>query len=176
MAASRFPTTQYTSSEFVESAGAVLFHLSTQRICLLHLKKRDEWLLAKGRRSSTESRAAAAIREACEETGYSCRLLPVTMETRAPPAVEDVNTPDQPRTYQGGGEPFYLTSRLIGERNLKLIWWFIAAVNENGEERACEDRYDRVLVGYQEALGMLTFRADRDIVEKAIRIVEAISD
>ena len=176
MSTSRFPTTQYSSSEFVESAGAVLFHLSTRRICLLHLKKRDEWLLAKGRRNCTESRAAAAIREVSEETGYSCRLLPVTMATRAPPIVEDVNVPDEPRIYQGAEEPFYLTSRQVGAKNLKLIWWFIAAINEREEEKACEDGYHRVLVGYEEALEKLTFQDDRDIVQEAIRIVNTTTD
>lgn len=174
MSASRFPTTQYTSSEFLESAGAILFHLSTRRICLLHLKKREEWLLAKGRRNCAESRADAAIREVSEETGYSCRLLPVKLETRATPVVEDVKTPDEPRIYEGGKEPFYLTSRLVGERNLKLIWWFIAAINEDEEEKPCEDGYDRILVGYKEALEKLTFREDREIVERAIQIVDAI--
>lgn len=176
MSASRFPTTQYTSSEFVESAGAVLFHLSTRRICLLHLKKRDEWLLAKGRRNCTESRAAAAIREVSEETGYSCRLLPVKIDTRATPVVGAVNTPDEPRVYEGSQEPFYLTSRLVGEKNLKLIWWFIAAINEHEEEKPCEEGYDRVLLGYEEALEKLTFREDRDIVERAIQIVNGIGD
>lgn len=176
MSASRFPTAQYTSSEFLESAGAILFHLSTRRICLLHLKKRDEWLLAKGRRKCTESRADAAIREVSEETGYSCRLLQVKLGTRATPVVEAVNTTDEPRIYEGSREPFYLTSRVVGEKNLKLIWWFIAAINEDEEEKPCEDGYDSILVGYKEALENLTFREDRDIVERAIQIVDAIGN
>ena len=108
--------------------------------------------------------------------GYSCRLLPVKLETRATPVVEAVNTPDEPRIYEGSKEPFYLTSRLVGEKNLKLIWWFIAAINEDEEEKACEDGYDRMLVGYKEALEKLTFREDHDIVERAIQIVDAIGN
>ena len=95
------------------------------------------------------------------------------METRAPPVVEDVNISDEPRSYQGAEEPFYLTTRLVGAKNLKLIWWFIAAIDEREEEKACEDGHDRLLLGYQEALKRLTFREDREIVEQAIRMVDA---
>ncbi|KAL6713755.1 hypothetical protein ACLMJK_008247 [Lecanora helva] len=173
MSTLHFPTTQYASSEFVESAGAILFHISSQRVCLLRLKKRDEWLLAKGRRNCEESRASTALREVEEENGFSCYLLPVTMEIRAPPKDEgDVSLPDQPRKYVGSLEPFYLTMRHVAERNLKLIWWYIAAIRKNEEMRPSEDRYDRVLVGYEEAMGKLTFREDREILEKAIHIMQ----
>ena len=63
MAVSRFESEQYTSEAFVESVGAVLFRLSTQEICVLHLLDRDEYVLAKGRRNCGESRQDAAIRE-----------------------------------------------------------------------------------------------------------------
>lgn len=81
--------------------------------------------------------------------------------------------PDEARTFQGSTEPFYLTSRVMGEKDLKLIWWFVAAINEHEEAKACEDRYDRILVGYEEALDKITFREDREIVEKAVQIVKA---
>jgi 8-oxo-dGTP pyrophosphatase MutT (NUDIX family) len=75
------PTTQYTSEEFVESSGAILFDLSheTKSVCLIHYTVKDEWLLAKGRRNCGESRLEAALREVEEETGYKCHVYSVTM-------------------------------------------------------------------------------------------------
>ena len=177
MAASPFSTVQNTPAEFGESAGAVLFHLSTRRVCLLHLKSKDEWLLAKGRRNCTESRSGAALREVREETGYSCRLLDVSMHTPAPSANEvDVSTPDEPGEYCGHQEPFMLTTRKLGERNLKLIWWFVAAVNgDEGHAEVVgetEAKYGRELVGYDDALQKLTFLEDCEVVARAIGIVQ----
>ena len=105
MATSRLPTTHYTSSQFIESTGAILFHLSKRAICLVHLLDRDEWVLAKGRRAYGESRQQTALREATEETGYQCRLLPLIMATRLTPEIETEHTPDMPRTFTDVCEP-----------------------------------------------------------------------
>lgn len=75
MARSEFESEQYFSDCFVESAGAVLFRLSTQEICILHLLDRNEYVLAKGRRNLGETRQRTVIREIAEETGFSCRIL-----------------------------------------------------------------------------------------------------
>ncbi|MCJ1264187.1 hypothetical protein MMC22_004058 [Lobaria immixta] len=176
MATSRFPTSQYTSEQFVESAGAVLFRLSTREICLLHLLKRDECVLAKGRRNCGEGAQEAAIRELTEETGYPCRLVPVTMSTRAPPAVETEKLEDVPRTFSGITEPFTLQIRHLGENDVKLIWWYIAAIDEDkadDKERLGEQQFRVEFYGYDEALGKLTFQTDRDMVKHAIEIVQA---
>ena len=66
---------------------------------------------AKGRRNLEERRWEAALREASEEIGYSCRLLPVTMSSRAPPAVETELYGDVIRTYTKITEPFSLQIR-----------------------------------------------------------------
>lgn len=185
MAFSRFPTTQYSSDELVESAGAILFHQSTKRVCLLHFIPRGEYFFAKGRRNCGESRLAAALREVREETGYPCRALPVTMSTRAPPPPQDETTeqhspPDLPRTYPHLTEPFTLQIRQLGgERNIKLIWWYIVVVNEDEpfptEDRPGEEKenFQVALFSYEEALQKLTFQLDREILQKAIDLVEA---
>ena len=115
MATSRFESEQYTSEAFVESVGAVLFHLSRREVCVLHLRKRNEYVLAKGRRNCGESRKDAAIREVAEETGYSCSLLDLDMSTRAPLAVETEQLGDEARFYTGIREPFMLQLRRLGE-------------------------------------------------------------
>lgn len=176
MATSRFPTSQYTSDQFVESAGAIPFRVSTREICLLHLLERDEYILAKGRRNSGEGAQETAIREVAEETGYPCRLVPVTMSTRAPPAVETEQSKDVPRTFSDITEPFYLQIRQLGENDVKLIWWYIAAIDEDkphDEERLGEQKFRVEFYGYEEALGKLTFQTDRDMVKKAIEIFKA---
>lgn len=83
------PSHQLYADEFVESAGAVVFDFfKVYQICIVYNSVKNEYLLPKGRRNCTESRANAALREVREETGYTCLLSPVTMGTRAPPADE----------------------------------------------------------------------------------------
>ena len=180
MASSHFQTTQHTSSQFVESAGAILFRLSTKEICLLHLLPRNEYLLPKGRRNMGETRQQAALREVREETGYRCRILPVSMSCRAPPAVELEHSPDVVRVYANSTEPFSLQIRQLGaEGNVKLIWWFVAAVEEfeeSGEEHPGEEQFEVGFYRYQEAVAKLTFQGDKDLVEQAIAMVQATYD
>ena len=174
MATSRFESEQYTSEAFVESVGAVLFQLSNWEVCVLHLLKRDEYVLAKGRRNCGESRKDAAIRELTEETGYSCRLLDLNMSTRAPPAVETEQLSDEARFHTGICEPFTLQLRRLDEGDVKLIWWFIAAVNEDElwkEETQEGEKCAAEFYSYTEVLEKLTFQMDRDMVSRAIDIV-----
>jgi 8-oxo-dGTP pyrophosphatase MutT (NUDIX family) len=176
MAASRFPTSQYTSEQFVESVGAILFRISSREICLLHLLERDEYVLAKGRRNCGESARETAVRELAEETGYTCRLMPVTMSTRAPPAIETEQSEDVPRTFFEITEPFTLQIRQQGENDVKIIWWYIAAIDEDkphDEERLGEQKFRVGLYGFEEALRKLTFQTDRDMVKDAIEIFQA---
>ncbi|MCJ1284534.1 hypothetical protein MMC26_003867 [Xylographa opegraphella] len=172
MAASRYATTQYMSGEFVESAGAIIFHLSKKQICLVRLKSRDEWLLPKGRRKCGESLSEAALREAREETGFRCCLLPVTMPK---PGIH--RTPVH--VHEGICEPVAVTIReLSGIHNVKLIFWYIAAIDgPNGEEiGAAEDQFEVGLFDYEDVLMKLTFQGDRDIVQGAMGIVCNKSD
>ncbi|KAL1624705.1 hypothetical protein SLS56_007681 [Neofusicoccum ribis] len=178
MAASSFPTKQCTAEQFVESAGAVLFDESMSRVCLIHFIQYDEWLLAKGRRNCGESRHDAALREVREETGYACRLLPLTMSTRAPPAVETVHTPDVPRTYEKLVEPFMVTVReLDNGTEMKIIWWYVA-VTEKGQDgdrslAKGEDQFEAKFLDFADALSKLTFQGDRDVLETAVSLVHA---
>jgi 8-oxo-dGTP pyrophosphatase MutT (NUDIX family) len=174
MAQSSFSTTQLFAEEFVESAGAVLFHLPTKEICLVHLKSKQEWLLPKGRRNCSESRQQAALREVREETGYEAHILPVNMSVRAPPAVELENYPDEPRYFESVAEPFVLTLRQLGDRNQKIIWWYIASVEErrSGEVNPDED-LEVSLFSYLDAVDKLTYELDKEIVRKAIDLVTA---
>jgi 8-oxo-dGTP pyrophosphatase MutT (NUDIX family) len=59
MASSLYPSTQ-----FVVSAGCILFRRGEEgklEICVLHDRKKDEWVLPKGRKDCGESIEAAAV-------------------------------------------------------------------------------------------------------------------
>ncbi|KAI9833973.1 MAG: hypothetical protein M1826_005878 [Phylliscum demangeonii] len=174
MAVSRFASEQYPSSDFVESVGAVLFRLSTQEVCVVHHLSRNEYVLAKGRRNCGETRPATAVREVLEETGFPCRLLPLNMATRAPPTVETEQLSDQARFYTAICEPITLQLRRLGEGNIKVIWWYVAAVNEDEPAREDLQEKERFAVGfygYADVLERLTFQTDRDLVREAIKLV-----
>ncbi|KOS20768.1 hypothetical protein ESCO_004370 [Escovopsis weberi] len=134
MAASSFASKQYNGEEFVESCGAILFNFQHQ---------------------TPRSRADAALREMREETGYRCRLYPVTMPTRAPSAAEAGDVPDKARTYPDLTEPFMLSTWEVGGKSqVKLIWWYIAehhALHSNscgifGDMRISEHEWRSVFV------------------------------
>ncbi|KAL4948181.1 hypothetical protein BDW69DRAFT_203734 [Aspergillus filifer] len=179
MATSAFPTKQYTSEQFVESCGTVPFdstHKPT-RVCLIQYLKTNEWLLPKGRRNIGESRREAALREDEEETGYKCRIYPITMPTRAPRPDDYDDVPDEARPCVDLEEPFMLTFReLSGEGGVKVIWWFVASVEaENCIPAVGGNRYSGCraeFFTYEEALQMLKFQADRDVLGRAIELVE----
>ena len=173
MATSKFRTEQYTSESFVESAGAVLFRLSDRRICALQLSPSKEYVLAKGRRNCGETRQEAAVREIEEETGFKCRLLPVTMLTRAPPMIETDQEADVARIETEITEPIALQVRHLADGDAKLIWWYIAAVDENtpAKENQPGENSEVGFYSYEEVLKKLTFQQDRDLVERAIGIV-----
>ena len=61
---------------------------------------------------------------------------------------------------------------MMGGKDLKLISWYVAAVNEDEEVRECEEGYEKMLVGHEESVGKLTFGVDRDVVKRAIQLVD----
>jgi len=175
MAASRIPTKQYDSEHFVEAAGAVIFYPDTRRICLVYLKRSGEWFLPKGRRNHGGSRAEAALREATEETGVPCRLLPVRSKTRAPPAFEPyggVNSPNVVRVEECSTEPFMVTVRQFNShgQQMKLIWWYVAEVDKMGTFELPEAQFHVELFTFDQAIQMLTYQSDREVVERAIKL------
>ncbi|KAG5208162.1 NUDIX domain-containing [Trichophyton interdigitale] len=173
MAASAFKTVQYSSEQFVESSGAILFDFSEDiaKVCLIHDAENNEWLLAKGRRNCNERRCDAALREVQEETGYYCRLYPVAIPTRAPATSSAYNIPDQARVYHALTEPFMLSTRELGKYNVKLIWWYIAELEKGVQKTDGERGFTAQFFRCGEAIQRLTFRDDRDVLAKAVSLV-----
>src|SRR5271155_1732678 len=169
---SPFSSLQLYADEFVESAGAVVF--KSQQICLIHHRVKNEYLLPKGRRNCGESRIQAVIREVLEETGWHCLLFPVTMSTRAPPSQELGYTPDVAEVREVIHDPFALTIREEGGRKRKLIWWYVAKVDENMQQEKTSTvdlDLEPVFVSYERAVNMLTYKGDRELVERAMELV-----
>lgn len=96
------------------------------------------------------------------------------MSTRAPPALETEQLSDEARFYTGIYEPFTLQLRRLGEGDVKLIWWCIAAVNEDQPFKADlleREKFVVEFLSYTDVLEKLTFQMDRDMVRRAIDIV-----
>ena len=83
------------------------------------------------------------------------------MDTRAPGIHEANDVSDQARRYPDLTEPFMLTVREMGGGGVKLIWWFVAVVDEepdgNGsvpvEAGECDFRAE--FFTFEEAVGKL---------------------
>ncbi|KAI5861050.1 hypothetical protein GGS23DRAFT_206780 [Durotheca rogersii] len=180
MADSWWKSTLYSSEQFVEACGAVVFDTSTEpkQVLLLYDAESDEWVLPKGRRNCRESRIAAAIREVREESGCAIRPLPVTMATRAPSELEPADVEDTPRTYDSLTEAFMLDVRDLdrGEANsahrsrVKLVWWFVAEFG--GVVGEGEPQFRAEFARCDAAVGRLTFQKDREVLAKAIDLVD----
>jgi 8-oxo-dGTP pyrophosphatase MutT (NUDIX family) len=177
MAESNFLTTQYTSDQYVESCGAILFDVPEKKACLVKYIKTGERLLPKGRRNCGESRQEAALREVLEETGYTCHLHPTTMSTRVPPKDETGDVADQARTLPNLTEPFMITMRQLGESNVKLTWWYIAALDKDAATKKSvgEADFKAEFFSWEKALEELMFEDDRNILQKAMKLVKGIN-
>lgn len=182
---------QFTSSQFVLSAGAVSFEFvedKPKNVLLVHHTRKNEWLLAKGRKDQGEDLAATAVREVFEETGYRCHIHPVPrLPTRAPPSVGPsaiAFQSDIVRIVEGGTEPFTITIRPTSPSQAKLIFWYIGSVDvdangqegassapERGTHMSLEGFGEAGLYPIEEALQKLTYEGDRDLVRTAVSIL-----
>jgi hypothetical protein len=96
------------------------------------------------------------------------------MVTRATASNDAANVRDRPRVHDGLNEPFMCTVRdLPNEGGVKIIWWFVATLDDGGEERGPgEDTFRSEFFDCEEALDKLWFETDREVVRKAVEIVE----
>ncbi|KAI1353975.1 NUDIX domain-containing protein [Xylaria sp. FL0043] len=169
----RWKSTLYPSELFVEACGAIVFDTSTHpnKVCLLYHSKCDEWVLPKGRRNCNESRQAAVTREVREESGYGITLRPLRLVTRAPSDREPANVCDVPRVYDGLVEPFMLDVRDLGQdKGVKLVWWFVATLDGTAGEG--ESQFKTAFMRPDRALERLTFQKDRDVLKRAVELME----
>ena len=166
---SRYPSKWYTSEEFVEAIGVVVFHSSQKKIQLI--RSDDKWVLGIGRRRCAESRHDAVVRVIKALTGYSCHILPLTMETRAPIGP---SPRDQPHLCENVTEPFVVNVLNKGEQDVRIVNWYVAALDEDLYENgpAVEKDCESELFNYEAAKEKLAnVPSSRGLVKLAIQLV-----
>ena len=55
---------------------------------------------------------------------------------------------------------------------MKMIWWYVAAVDEEAEIGKGEAEFEAEMFWVEESLDKLTFQSDREVVAKAVEIFE----
>lgn len=156
---------QLSAHCFVLSAGTVTFDQKKDRICLVQNKK-GEFFLPKGRKNVGESLEAAAIRETYEETGFSCKLLPVTMPSRVTPrSGSKAHYPDVVRMFEGVTEPICISIRPGPNGSQKIIFWFIATTDGSYTKETQIENEQQFHVDFytiEDAIAKLTFEEDKE--------------
>ena len=98
------------------------------------------------------------------------------MATRAPAAGKRVSAPDEAHLQVGACKPFYLQIRHLTQGDVKLIWWYIATVDETQQpvERSEDDErtFKVEFHGYDMAVEKVTFASDRETMKQAVTIVK----
>ncbi|PTB41767.1 hypothetical protein M441DRAFT_68783 [Trichoderma asperellum CBS 433.97] len=145
MAAPQFKTEIYTVDKLVESAGTILFRLLAREVCILHSVQR--------RRNLSEGSQDTAIRKTTEELGVPCYLLSVGLVSRVCPTVKTGDVPDGLRLFKSTRELIAMQQWQIADGEMKLIWWFLAAVDEKEVLRLHEkQKFEVEFHSYDEAV------------------------
>ena len=55
---------------------------------------------------------------------------------------------------------------------LKMVWWYLAAVDEGVEAGAAEKQFEVTWVDFEEAGRLLSFGSDREVIGKAAQILK----
>ena len=123
----------------IRAAGGVVFD-ENGRVAVVHRPRHGDWSLPKGKLDPGEEWEEAALREIEEECNLRCEL-----EAELPPS-----------NYRVGGHP------------KRVRWWRMRVVEDLGftpDDEVDELRWATL----EEAATLLTYRADRKLVEQASR-------
>jgi hypothetical protein len=87
---------------------------------------------------------------------------------------EEPNTPDKSQVFGNLTEPFMFTVRELNNFNVKVIWWYIAVVDEESrnDQKQEEAPFKAQFLTCEAALEKLTFQTDREVLRNAIRLLE----
>jgi hypothetical protein len=56
---------------------------------------------------------------------------------------------------------------------MKIIWWYIAGIEEGRGIARSEEQFGAGLFSFQEAVEKATFESDREVLREGIRVFEA---
>ena len=123
----------------IRAAGGVVFDASG-RVAVVHRPRHGDWSLPKGKLDPGEGWEAAALREIEEECNLRCELEDELPESN----------------YKVGGHP------------KRVRWWRMRVVEDLGFTP--DDEVDQLRWATpEEAATLLTYRADRALVNRALR-------
>jgi len=112
------------------------------QVVVVHRPRHDDWSLPKGKLDPGETWLEAAVREVEEECGLRCRV---------------------------GGERAASEYR-VGDRSKRVRWWMMRVESDLGF--APSDEVDELRwLEFDEALTLLTYESDRDVVRAAAAAV-----
>jgi 8-oxo-dGTP pyrophosphatase MutT (NUDIX family) len=137
------------------SAGGVAFRVSDSKaeVAIVSVKPSRRWQLPKGLIDAGEREEQAAVREVREEAGIECELI------------EKIETVEYWYFAQNKGERV---------RYHKFVHFFllkyVAGETENHDHEIAEARF----VSIDEAIEMLAFKSEKDIVRKAKILIEKL--
>ncbi|TGJ83174.1 hypothetical protein E0Z10_g5577 [Xylaria hypoxylon] len=157
MAESRWKSTLYPSDLFIEACGAIVFDTST------HPHK----VTAELPREPIGGGAARGTR------GIGLRHRPAAPHTAYARAVGARTgcVRDVPRVYDDVVEPFMLDVRDLGKgKGVKLVWWFVATLDGTAGEG--ESQFKTTFMRPDRAIERLTFQKDRDVLRRAVELME----
>jgi 8-oxo-dGTP pyrophosphatase MutT (NUDIX family) len=167
------------------ACGTVTVDPPRRKVLLIFNRKLGVFQLPKGRKHIEETLTAAAVRETFEETGVRAALLPLRTPTRG-------TRPDgdqfEAKVANGDSDvTVALHADFVGIVRYpdpqaetpgvsKDIFFFPARADSrapmgDGEQEAHE-QLDAKWVGYDEALRLLRFKAERQVVEAVVEAVE----
>ena len=153
---------------FVISAGTVTLDLDQRLVLLLHSQPSDKHLLPKGRANAGEPLPTAAVRETLEESGYACRLFAHDAPTRATGL-----RPGELHT-----EPLAIQQRTYPDGVRKIVFWYLAEGHASATPapRPLEDEvmFEARWVPFVEAGALASWDDDRQIIERALNLVEVL--
>ncbi len=137
------------------SAGGVAFRLgeAETQVAIVAVKPSRRWQLPKGLIDAGESEEQAAVREVREEAGIDCELL------------EKIETVE----YW-----YFATNKGVRVRFHKLVHFYLLRYLTGDAENHDHEIDEARFVPIDEAVEMLAFKSEKDVVKKAKSLIEQL--
>jgi len=99
------------------------------------------------------------------------------MATRVTAPDDHTDVADEAKVRQDITEPFMFTVRELRKGGVKIIWWYVAVLDDQRIERGPgEQEIEAEFFECKEAIEKLWFETDREVLRNAIDIIERTSE